>query len=238
MILKDRIIDLYHYATYNIYSLVIIGLVLFLCYEFLSFNFVVGALLSIILNGYGLEITRDTIKGGNRLPKMRFKPIIKGGVKLTIIASFFWLPITYFIIILDDLVGYYIFSDIEISDLLLNSDALVVLFQQNPVILLLCVLLFILVSYLSMFVYEMSLATLAETNSFLDAFNFKAIFKKIKSIGVKYYTIEYTELAIFIAFLSLLSILLRLSLFSAFISVLILLLQFRIIGLIYIKAVE
>lgn len=234
MLFKDRLKDIYYYSTKN---LAFLGLIAFLFFLLLSIKGnitlpYVGIIVSIIIMGYGLEITRDTIKGGERLPKIRPKKIITGGIKLFIITIIYFIPQEVFFIILENISGFYEIFDL--NEIFLHLLDFYGMFLLDPLGFIFYIILFLLISYISIFFYEIALASLAETDEFKSAFRIKRILGKMKKVGIKRYVIRYTELIIIISFFIFLAD--KLIDFPIAYSLFLLipfLLQYRAMGLIY-----
>ena len=236
MIFKKRLKDIYYYSTKNLAFLALVAFLFFLL-SILEGNDTIPfakSIVSILNMGYGLEITRDTIRGGKRLPKMRPKKIIFGGVKLFIITIIYFIPQIIFFTIIKIISGFN--KIFQLGDIFFHIPDFYDMFNINPVRFVFYIILFLIISYISIFFYEIALASFAETDKFMSAFRLKRIWRKIRKVGIKNYVIRYTELIILMSLFTLLAD--CFFDFPVIYSVILLvpfLLQYRAMGLLYKK---
>jgi len=84
------------YSTYNIPFLLFVFILILASNTITDFFFreldntmamIIQFMFNIVLWGYGMQITRDRINGGKRLPKLLPKVMLSLGVKLVIVSS-------------------------------------------------------------------------------------------------------------------------------------------------------
>ncbi len=236
MIFKDKLQDLYYYSTANVAFLVLIVMLLYSLFLF-SDHFVtspiLGFIVHILITGYGLEIIRDTIKGGERLPKIRPKKIIIGGMELFVITFFYTIPQNIVLEFLTHSLGFY--KIFELEELFFHGLDFYQMFLANPINFLIYIVLFLIISYISIFFYEIAISSFAETDNLLNAFKLRDIWGKIRIIGVRNYMMGYTKLILLISiFLFIVEFLNDVAPLSAsLVSIIVFLLQYRSMGLVY-----
>ena len=155
----------------------------------------------IILYGYGMEITRDRINHGVRLPKIMIKDIVVFGVKSVIV-----LYVYVFIQsnILEWFSSYLHFPVFNLKMMLLNFlQTIHLLYVSHPINTIIFLVVGSILFYFTIFFVEIALARLADTGSIVQSFNFKAILKNINSYGWLNYVKEYTLIIVAIVILSL-----------------------------------
>ena len=199
----------FEYCSYNVVFFIFICLIIFLLnsipdYSKNYFNSdiqnIIGILILILLNGYGMIIARDRINHGYRLPKIIPRDVINLGVKSTIVYGFFTLiqtALLYLTSMAFDLPRF------DLHHLLLNyNETINMFFTNSPEFLLTFIFAGGLVFYFTTFFAEVSLARLADTKSFFAAFNFPAIWRSIKIFGFRNYIRDYTSLILAIVILT------------------------------------
>ena len=120
----------------------------------------------ILVMGYGLQIIKDVIDGGTRLPKIMPKKVIIFGLKGFVIEEFF--------------LEYY------------NTIRLI--FNHDAVSCIIFVISGFVITYVTSFFMELSLARLADGGQLRKSFNFRRIKHAIDVIGWKNYTIGYSKI--------------------------------------------
>lgn len=239
MIVKDRILDFFHYSTKNILFLIfVIAFMYFFDFlEAVSNNTFLMFLFSLPLAGYSLDIVKDTIKGGTQLPKINHKKIIIRGFKYSIVSYVFLIPNFVFLYLITFFTGFSFSFDF--TDIIFHINEIIFDFSLDPIVFIIFFFSFCFVSYITIFFYEMSIAILADTDSLLSAFNIKEILRVINNIGFTVYILDYTELIFTISLLWGISYFVDyLPGFSTLFSILIFLIQSRAIGLIYRKSLD
>ena len=165
-----------------------------------SISIIIPFIIELIMIGYGLQVTRDIINGGIRLPKIMPKKIIGLGIK-GMAVILFYVGIQVFILALVSL--NLNFPQFELEELILQYNETIHLFMTHDHI---SCLIFIIsgfiVVYITSFFMEMALARLADGGSIKNAFNFPRIKHAIDVIGWKNYTWGYTKIIIAIVILT------------------------------------
>lgn len=157
----------------------------------------------IIVSGYGMEITRDRINNGKRLPKLRFRPILSLGVKSCIVIVIFIYAQEFF---LDHLFDPWSFPIFDLEDMLLDLQSTIhMLYTHDSFQSLVYLVVGTFVFYVTTFFIEISLARLADTNSLVQAFNFIDIKRDIDLFGWRNYALHYTSLIFAMVFLTFLA---------------------------------
>ena len=198
------------YCSYNIPFFVLILVLIFVLNSIRDFTsnyldsdyiaFALYCIITIVLFGYGLSITRDRINHGHRLPKIMFGDVISLGIKSVIVYAAF-LILQYLILRFTSYVFDIPFFDLE--DLLLNFRDTIHMFAVNePLHILKFVVVGGLAFYISTFFVELGLARLADTKSLLSAFNPLSMYRSIMVIGLKEYVLECTSIILAIVILT------------------------------------
>lgn len=145
-----------------------------------------------VLMGYGLQVTKDIIDGGVRLPKIMPVKMIKYAIKGAIVFSFY---VFIQMVLLSVVSAYLNFPYFEIEDLFVNYHETIMLFIHHDVVSFVIFIIsgFIIV-YVTSFFMELALARLADGGGLLNAFNFRRIKHAIDTIGWKKYTVGYTKI--------------------------------------------
>ena len=187
--------DSYKYCTENIPFFVFVLILMFGCSFIINLvdSVIVGpVIVSILMMGYGLQVTRDIIQGGNRLPKIMPKDIFLFGIK-GYVLFFFYASIQC--ILLTIISSRLNFPDVEIKDLVLNfSNTLHMFRTHDPVSFTIFIVSLIIVVYVTTFFMELSLARLADGGRLRDSFHFRRIKHAIDIIGWRKYTWDYTKI--------------------------------------------
>ena len=198
------------YCTYNKKYILFILVLLFLSQMFQDYvrmNVdnssweIFQLIVFILLYGYGMEITRDRINHGVRLPKLIIKNIIVFGVKSSIV---FYLYVFIQSSILEWFSSYLHFPVFNLKTMLLNFwQTLHLLYVNHPINTIIFLVVGSILFYFTIFFVEIALARLADTGSIVQSFNFKAILKNINSYGWLNYVKDYTLIIVAIVILSL-----------------------------------
>ena len=187
--------DSYKYCTENIPFFVFVLILMFGSSFIINLvdSVIVGpVIVSILMMGYGLQVTRDIIHGGNRLPKIMPKDIFLFGIKGYVLFFFYATIQSILLTIISSRLN---FPDVEIKDLVLNfSNTLHMLRTHDPVSFTIFIVSLIIVVYVTTFFMELSLARLADGGRLRDSFHFRRIKHAIDIIGWRKYTWDYTKI--------------------------------------------
>ncbi|WP_405305206.1 DUF4013 domain-containing protein [Methanobrevibacter sp.] len=197
------------YCIYNKKFFALIVVLLFFSALFQSFvayseSFLVWILLQtlvfVVVSGYGMLITRSRIRHGVRLPKIEIKKIIVLGIKSSVVMGIYFAVQS---LILGFVSAFLNFPAFDLEDMLLEfPETLHMLYSHNPVETIIFVVAGIIIFYITTFFMEIALAKLADTNSFLSAFDLKSIKRSIDVVGWRNYAKEYTMIIFVIVALS------------------------------------
>ena len=195
MIFLDLIKTSFKYAFANkialafIFILIIIWITTVDTFRNTGYGDIIYAFFSLIFIGYGMEVTRDVIKGGKKLPKIRpkfifisaIKGIIVYGVYMAILSVVFWILniFTYF-------------PQLPLDQIFLSPMEIFKDFSGDMNYFAVFVIITFILTYSIMFFSKIAFASVAETGNILDGFNFKRIIYVISKIGVRDYIIGYT----------------------------------------------
>ena len=204
--------------------------------DMLYIPYIIIALLTLIIQGYGLLVTKDTMYNGTKLPDLKIGKSIMLGIKSFIIVLIYSsIQITVF-----SLVAYiFDFPYIEIGEGTIHLENVSTLFYNHgSVDTILFAIFVIVVMYTFTFFMEISLARLADKEKLSSALNILSIGKCINTIGWMHYASDYTKLIIAIAILAYIKygmdfILVDNIIMDLIIGVLIFIIQFIGIGSIY-----
>lgn len=198
------------YCSYNMVFFIFICLLIFffnllpdyaLSYYGWEFETITRYIVLIILNGYGMIITRDRINHGYRLPKIILSDVFNLGIKSTVVYGLyvgFQSGLLYFASLFLDIPIF------DLHELLLNyQETIYMFFVNSPEYVLTFILVGGLIFYFTTFFAEIGLARLADTKSFFQAFNFVAICKSIRIFGFRKYIVDYTTIIVAIVILTL-----------------------------------
>ena len=167
-------------------------------YEFM-WVWILQAIITIVLTGYGMSIVRDRINHGYRLPKIMPKQVISLGIKGYIVYVVY---ISFQLFILNYIAKIFDFPVFDLHDLLLNfHDTFHLLLSHNPDHAIIFFTLSGIVFYITTFFVDTGLAQLADTNSLLKAFNLVEIFRSINIFGWKNYARDITSITLAIVIL-------------------------------------
>ena len=200
----------WEYCSYNVPFFIFILVLIFILNtvgdfteEYMSSDyiaFLLNGIVSVVLLGYGMLITRDRINHGHRLPKIIVNDVFVLGIKsLFVYIALFLIQF----LILNITSQTFDIPMFDLEDLLMNFEDTVHMFAVNEAF---HSLTFIIVGglafYITTFFVEISLAMLADTKSLISAFNVVSLSKKIRVIGLKNYILECTSIILVIIILS------------------------------------
>ena len=162
--------------------------------------FFINFIVSVVLLGYGVLITRDRINHGHKLPRIIVKDLFVLGIKsLIVYIAFFFIQMLIFSITSQ----IFDIPMFDLEDLLMNFEDTVHMFVVNEAFhSFIFVVVGGLVFYITTFLVEISLAMLADTGSLLSAFNVVSLSKKIRVIGFNKYILDCTSIILAIIILS------------------------------------
>lgn len=162
--------------------------------------FFINGIVSVVILGYGVLITKDRINHGHKLPRIVVKDVLVLGIKSLFVYIAFFLIQTLVFTITSQIFDIPMF---DLEDLLMNFEDTVHMFVVNEAF---HSLIFVVVGglafYVTTFFVEISLAMLADTNSLLLSFNLVSLSKKIRVIGFKTYILDCTSIILAIIILS------------------------------------
>lgn len=144
----------------------------------ISFIFIIGSILLIIIAGYPFKIIEESISGGKKPPKLNdFAHMFKHGIyEIVIGITYFSVPLILFLVVLDD-----VFSQIYLG-LPSISDEITILF----------LIVVIVIGFFGNMIFTVAIPHMAfKGGSFREAFRLVEIFGKIKKIGFKKLIIGY-----------------------------------------------
>lgn len=235
------------YSTYNIPFLLFVFILILASNTITDFFFreldntmavIIQFMFNIVLWGYGMQITRDRINGGKRLPKLLPKVMLSLGVKLVIVSSVY---VYVQGIILDFICSPLNFQTYDLEDMLWDLPHTIhEIYTHDPASLIIFFVVGTILFYITAFFLEIAIAKLADTGSILEAFNLKSIFRSIHAWGWKNYTKEYTLILITVTILFYIGIIqfdipVIDYVFDTFLMFLIFVTQFMGIGAVYAK---
>ncbi len=146
----------------------------------------------ILVMGYGLQIINDIINGGTRLPKIMPKKVIILGFKGFIIRLFYT-AIQIFLLTLIAINLNFPLFDVE-EFFLEYQNTITLIFNHDAVSCIIFVISGFIITYVTSFFMELSLARLADGGQLRKSFNFRRIKHAIDIIGWKNYTIGYSKI--------------------------------------------
>ena len=196
------------YCSYSMWFLAFI-FILLLVSEFIQnyvqvrvdygYWMVIQFIIFALLAGYGMQITRDRINHGVRLPKIIIKDVVFFGFKATIVYFFYFFIQGY---VLDFICSPLNFPNFNLEEMLFHwSDTLYMLYYHNPIKTIIFLVVGSILFYCTVFFMEIALARLADTRSMLQSFNFIAIVRNISTFGWRNYARDYTIIVLAIVIL-------------------------------------
>ncbi|MBQ9159959.1 MAG: DUF4013 domain-containing protein [Methanobrevibacter sp.] len=227
------------YCTENKKFFILILIVLFTC-QFLTKlvdSKVIGPLvMSLIMTGYGLQVTQDIIHGGTTLPQLNPGKIINFGIKGNIILFFYVAIQGFFLAFISE---YLKFPPFVLENLFLNfKETINLIYSHNIGHCIIFLVSGFVIVYVTTFFMELALARLADGGKLKNAFNFPRIKHAIDIIGWRKYAWGYTKIILSIIILTFVvhySIPVRIidSVLDAVLSFLIFIIEFIGIGNVY-----
>ena len=161
---------------------------------------ILGILLTILVNGYGLCITKEVMNNRNSLPKIEFFKSFVFGIKASIVIIIYT-AVQFLVLTFVSLVFDFPFISIKEGEiLLLNVGSLFTAHGSLETILF--IVFVIITFYISTFFLEIALARLADKGKITSALNLYAIKRCLGTIGWGSYTLDYTKLILAIAILA------------------------------------
>lgn len=204
--------------------------------DMLYIPYILIALLTLITQGYGLLVTKDTMYEGTKLPDIKiWKSIVLGIKSFIVVIIYSSIQITVFSLVAD----IFDFPYIQIGEGTIHLENISTLFYNHgSVDTILFAIFVIVVMYTFTFFMEISLARLADKEKLSSALNILSIGKCINTIGWIHYASDYTKLIMAIAILAYIKygmdfILVDNLIMDLIIGVLIFIIQFIGIGAIY-----
>lgn len=197
----------FEYCTQNKLFFISILLLFFLIQILIDLlgNSIIGSIImSLIMMGYGLEITHDIIHGGTRLPKIMPKKIISFGINGNIVFLFYTLIQGFLLSIVSTGLHFPIF---ELEEIFIRYNETFTLFMTHDTAsFAIFIITGIIIVYITVFFMELALARLADGGKLKNAFDFKKIKRAIDIIGWRDYSIDYTKIIFSIIFLTFLKL--------------------------------
>lgn len=162
--------------------------------------YTLALLVTIFMYGYGLAITKDTIRNGEKLPIIKLKQCTVFGIKTSIMMTIYSVIEGF---LLYDLSTRFYLPEFHLKFALSHLiDTMKLYYWHNPVSTVEFIVVSIIVTYIVAFFMEISLARLADGGRLLGAFNILSIKRCIDTIGWKHYTVDYTKIMLSIAILA------------------------------------
>ena len=156
--------------------------------------------ITVFIYGYGMAITKDTIRNGEKLPIIKLKQCTFYGIKTFILMSIYTFIEGY---LLFGLSRIFLLPEFHLKFALSHiMDTLKMYYMYNPVSTVEFIICSIIITYIVAFFMEISLARLADGGRIIDAFNILSIKNCIDTIGWRHYTVDYTKIMISIAILA------------------------------------
>ncbi len=153
---------------------------------------------SVFILGYGIQIIEDIINGGIRLPKIMPKKVVVYGLKGMVIRIFY---VAIQLTLLSVVARNINFPVFELQELILNyHKTLLLIYNHDVVSFFIFVFSGFIISYVTSFFMELSLARLADGGQLRKSFNFPRIKHAIDVIGWRNYTIGYTKIILVMLF--------------------------------------
>ena len=162
--------------------------------------FTLALLATVFMYGYGLAITKDTIRNGEKLPIIKLKQCTVFGIKASIMMTIYSLIEGF---LLYDLSTRFYLPEFHLRFAVSHLiETLKLYYWHNPVSTVEFIIVSIMVTYIVAFFMEISLARLADGGRLLGAFNILSIKRCIDTIGWRHYTVDYTKIMLSIAILA------------------------------------
>ena len=162
--------------------------------------FICQAIVFLIINGYGMEIARDRINNGVRLPKINVKNILFSGFKVVVVMGVYASVQTFILHLFSSPLN---FPTFDLEDMLLNwTETIHMLFTHSFNDAVIFLVFGLILFYITTFFVEIAIARLADSRSILHAFNLVEIKRDIDAIGWRNYAVEYTLIILTIVILT------------------------------------
>lgn len=159
----------------------------------------ISIITSLFIYGYGMVITKDTIKDGKKLPKIRIKECFDFGLKSMIII---WIYSTIEFFFLFTFSAGFNFPRFQLKFAIAHiMETLQLYYQYNPLYTFEFIILSLIATYIVAFFMEISLARLADGGRLIGVFNIFSIKNCIDTIGWRHYTWDYTKILLSIMIL-------------------------------------
>lgn len=200
----------WEYCTKNLWFFSFVLILLFIL-EYLTDTLIIPSFSSpivfFVLMGYGLQVTKDVIDGGVRLPKIMPKKMILYTIKGAIVFSFY---VGIQLLVLSIISVYLNFPVFELEDIFVNyHETLELLATHSPVSFAIFLISGFVTVYVTSFFMELALARLADGGGLLNAFNFPRIKHAIDIIGWRRYTLGYSKIIFSVIFMIFINHLIR-----------------------------
>ena len=204
-----RLKKVWDYCSYNIVFFIFICLLIFffnLLPDYSSIYYgdaasgIIHIPVLILLNGYGMVIAHDRINHGYRLPKIIPSEVLNLGIKSTVVYGFY---VLFQAIILYYTSYLFHIPKFDLEDMLLNfGETIHMFFVNSPEYMLVFIIIGGIVFYITTFLAEIGLGRLADTKSFISAFDFKASYRILRIFGFRRYVRDCTTIIIAIVILT------------------------------------
>ncbi len=160
---------------------------------------IIPIIITVLMWGYGLQVTENIINGGTTLPKILPKKVLKYGVKGYFVSLFYYGIQLGLLAIFAVILNFPLF---ELENLILNFyDTIHLLLQHDWLSCIIFLVSGFLIVYVTSFFMELAVARLADGGKFKNAFKFSRIKRSIDIIGWRRYTVNYTKIIISICIL-------------------------------------
>ena len=157
-------------------------------------------LVTLFMYGYGLAITKDTIRNGEKLPIIKLKQCTVFGIKASIMITLYSFIEGF---LLYDLSTRFYLPEFHLKFAASHLiETLKLYYWHNPVSTIEFIIVSIMITYIVAFFLEISLARLADGGRLLGAFNILSIKRCIDTIGWRHYTADYTKIMLSITILA------------------------------------
>lgn len=195
--------ETFEYCAENKPFFVFLMILLFICnflMDLTDSTIVIPFIISLLMFGYGLQVTQNIIGGGTTLPKILPKKVLIYGVKGYLVGLFYLLIQSAALVAVAQCLH---FPPFEMEEFILNYDeSLHLLLNHDLISGAIFVISGILIVYVTTFFMELAIARLADGGRLKEAFNFSKIKRAIDIIGWRNYFKDYTKLVFSIIFLS------------------------------------
>ena len=161
---------------------------------------ILSMIITLLIYGYGLVITKDTIRDGEKLPKIKIKECCIYGIKSMIMITIYTT--------IEGFALFFISRGFNLPEFKLKfalshiMETLKLFYVTNPISTFEFIICSIIITYIIAFFMEISLARLADGGKLLGAFNLASIKRCIDTIGWRHYTSDYTKIMLSITILA------------------------------------